>query len=295
MSIRHRSVLAAVIPVLTFMTAAPSARQAGTRSIMPTDALHQATAALNTGDRSKQKEIVSPFLGMAKKTGLSPEEDMALGELYFLALNPSDSDAIFVKYLDRTDKVGRMAWIRHGVVTFRAFDKRDEAERDLPRFRQQFAISADDLTYSATMVGFQAGRYAESGNHAKVVEMILEDVKPLTQDVPYRAFRLVGQYFASFAKVGRAAEARTILETHRARLQERVSKAAAGLEPVSELRKKVFPHRPGLLHSDWDTAIADDDPTFDRDRFNTQMAIDRIKEIDDMLAKAAAIRPSGHW
>ena len=273
--------LSALIGVAAWAPAAASQAD-----LLPTEVLHRINEALAQGDRSKQGEIVRPFIAAAKKSGLSAEDDMALGEIYFLALNPRDSDAIFVKYLGRTDRLGRMAWIRHQQVQFRAFDKHDETEQAIDAFRKQFAIDPDDLTYSSVMAWNQADRYAAAKNYAKAVELILSDIKPLPLNLPFRAFRLLATHFNSFVEVGRGREARTILQSHRDALEARIAAAAMpALLPASALRTQSRRHRPGVLHADWDTGNADDDPAFDRERFNTQLAIDRIKELDGLLAK----------
>jgi hypothetical protein len=274
------------IAVVTLLLSALSGAQsaASQDGLMPTEALHLANVALANGDRARQQEIVSPFLGKARKSALSPEEEMALGELYFLALDPRNSDAIFSKYLDRSDMVGRMAWIRHQQIQFRAFDRHDQTEADLPGFRSRFPVSPDDLTYTAMMVSNQAGRYAAAGNHAKAAELVLDDVKRLPLDLPMRSFRLLGTYFKSLLEAGKGPEARALLEAHRARLQEVVTAAGAQLEPASVVKQRAVAHRASLLHADWDTANADDDPGFSRARFNAQLALDRIRELDSMLA-----------
>lgn len=249
-------------------------------AMLPTEALHRALEALAAGDRAKQQELVTPFLDRARRTDLSPEEDMALGELFFLALNPRDSDALFVKHLGRTDKVGRMAWIRHQQIQFRAFNQTEQTERDIPAFRAKFPVVPEDLTYSSMMVSNQAGRYAAAGNHVKVVELILEDVKGLPLDVPMRSLMLPGSFIQSFVAVNRAEEARTILTNHYKALQALVARVGTGLEPASVIKARPIAHTALALHADWDTAHAEDAPDFSVTRFHAQMALDRIKQLE---------------
>lgn len=281
--------MAALVVVLAEPTLAKHRAQA-TPLLAPTDVLHMVNSALAQGDRARQGEIVRPMIALAQTSNLPPAEEMALGEIHFLALNPRDSDAIFAKHLDRTDGIGRMAWIRHQQIQFRAFDRHAETESAIAEFRKRFPVSSLDLTYTSSMVANQAARYATAGEHAKAVRLVLDDVAALPQDVPLRSFRLLGTFFGSFKAAGRAEEARAILMAHRARLQERVDKAGAALTAASALARNNYPHRHGHLHADWDTGNADDDPAFDRERFVTQIAIDRIKELDRMLEGKA---PSG--
>jgi hypothetical protein len=275
-----------LLATLVVMLAAPTVANHGAQAtalLPPTAVLHMVNTELAQGDRARQGEIVRPMIALARTSSLHPAEELALAEILFLALNPKDSDAIFVKHLDRTDGLGRMAWIRHQQIQFRAFDRHAETESAIAEFRTRFPVSHLDLTYTSSMVANQAARYATAGDHATVVRLVLDDVAALPQDVPLRSFRLLGTFFGSFKAAGRAEEARAILMAHRARLQERVDKAGAALIAASALARNNYPHRPGHLHVDWDTGNADDDPAFDRERFIAQMALDRIKELDQML------------
>jgi hypothetical protein len=224
-------------------------------------------------------------------TGLSAEEEMALAELHFLAFNPKEADAIFSRYLDRTDRIGRMAWIRHQQIQFRAFDKHDETEPAIAEFRKRFPVSPDDLTYTSSMVFNQANRYALRGDHEKAVQLVLEDLAGLPQDLPLRSFQLAGTFFASFMKVGKGAEARAILEAHRAKLAERVANTKLEVSSAAALKAAPHTHRKGYLHVDWDTGNADDEPGFDRDRFLAAMAFDRVKLLDSILKGPPRIEP----
>lgn len=280
--------LVAAIVITGGSTVLHGTQEPGGDASRPTEVLHKINEALAAGDRTKQGEIVAPYLALVRKTDRSPDEELALGEIYFLALNPRDSDALFSKHLERSDRIGRMAWIRHQQVQFRGFNKYSESERDLGEFRRRFPVSAEDLTYTSAMVGNVAGRYAAAGDHPRVVELVLEDVKSLPLDLPLRSFRLLGAHHASFVATNRGAEARALLQAHLEQLRKRVNAAGRAVEPASVAKTRAFAHRPGVLHADWDTANVDDQPGFSRDAFNTQMAADRIKEIEAMLAKIDA-------
>jgi hypothetical protein len=274
------------ILLVAFLAAATA--HARDELLMPTDALHRAQVALRLGDRKQQKALVEPHLLVARKAGLEPTEEMALGELYFMALDPVRSDAIFRKHLARTDRLGRMAWLRHQQVQFRAFENYAQCERDLSAFRRQFPVTVEDLTYSSGAALNLARRAAEAGDHARAAQLVLDDVAGLPRDVPFRAFRALGTLAESLVHAGRGPEARAILEDHRARLQARIAKAVPGLRPASSLSRDTPEHRAGHLHVDWDTGLADDEPGFDADRFATQVALDRIAEIDAALGRLPA-------
>ncbi len=259
------------------------AQAEGTKA--PSDVLHDVRAAIATAPPEKQREIAEPLLALARRRELSPLEDIALGDLHFLALQGGPAAAIYARYLDRTDRLGRIAWQRHQQILFRGRNLHDEAERNIPEFRKRFRPSADDLTYTGGMIANQAVRYADKGDHAKVVALILEDVAVLPRDLPLRSFRLLGTRYASFLAVGKGQEARALLQAHRTALQERIAKGGPELVAASELLKQPFTHRAGVLHADFDTLLADDAPGYEPERFATQLAIDRVKEIEDLLAK----------
>lgn len=279
-----RTIAGAAVITVALITAPKAQHTDSGAATPPTEALHQALEALVGTDRAQQQVIASTFLGKARKTGLPAEEDVALGELYFLALDPVAADAIFSKYLDRADRVGRMAWIRHQQIQFMAFDRHDEAEAGIAVFRARFPVSPDDLTYTSQMVGNQARRYAGAGNHAKAVELILAAVKDLPLDTPMRAFLMPATFYQSFVEAGRADEARAILTAHRDRLRQVVATAGSPLEAASVIKTRPVAHRAGVLHADWDTGALDDAPDFSRARFNAQMALDRLAQLESRRA-----------
>jgi hypothetical protein len=88
---------------------------------------------------------------------------------------------------------------------------------------------------------------ATTGDHARAVALVLEEVAALPLDTPFRSFELLGQRYPSFQATNRGGEALTWMRKHRDALKAAdAADAAAQRETLQDSLQ--IPHRSGVLH-----------------------------------------------
>jgi len=192
------------------------------------------------------ESALKPVLRTVRVTDLSPEEEVALALSYFFTFDGLSAKPLFEKHMNRDDALGRVSWQSVQQMTF--FGAKDYAlvERRAREYRQKYPATGDDTEYTYNMVGNLARLAATSGDHARAVSLILEDIQTLPLDLPFRSFELLGQRFASFQAAGRTAEALTWTRRHRDAMRGAQSDTSAQRGTLTD--SLAIRHRPGVLH-----------------------------------------------
>jgi hypothetical protein len=222
---------------------------------------------------------LKPLLTGIARDGLSPAEEVALALTYFFTFDGPSAKPLFEKHQDRNDVLGRVSWQSLQQMAF--FGAKDYAlvERRLNEFRAKFTPSAEDTEHTYNMVNNLSRLAATTGDHARAVTLVLEDVATLPLDIPFRSFDLLAARYASFQALGKSADAVAWMKKHRQALQAAIGPTAvpSAMTPADGLR---LPHRPGVLHL---TPFADhmfpDDSRWTRDgavRYQREVAIARL-------------------
>jgi len=113
-------------------------------SLLPTVALHRFHEELATADRSAQGDIAERALKVTQRGNLDDGERFALGELFFVALQPDPADSLFSLYLDGTDLRARMATQRKLRITMAAFTVYRGMEDSIRAARARFPVIPAD-------------------------------------------------------------------------------------------------------------------------------------------------------
>ncbi|HZV83657.1 MAG TPA: hypothetical protein VFF48_01610 [Brevundimonas sp.] len=167
-----------------------------------------------------QPEAVDAALPGMRPGPYDEGEELAFAELLFLDFKPAQALPIFSKHLKRTDLVGRLAWQRVMQMKFRAFDQPAEVAEMLPTFRARFAYDPADRGYDASQIINFAQARAAAGDAGAAASMITEAVRAAPFDGPYTIHLVPVRLGQIYAAAGRAAEARQLVETSAAGLQQ---------------------------------------------------------------------------
>lgn len=252
--------------------AGPAAAQQATR--LPSEVLHDVVKWRSANLRATPTEVeaaVTPFLAGVRTTGLAPEEEVALGMSYFFSFDGLSAKPLLEKHMNRDDLLGRVSW--QAVQQMTMFGAKDFAlgERRTVEFRAKFRPAIEDLEHSSVMVFNLARKSAADGDHARAVQLVLDDLNGLPIDLPFRGYDNLGRHFESFRKVGRDAEALALMKRHRDAMRARPGAtlpSGAELPPISA--SLDYAHRPGVLHllafQNW---LFDDHPNFSPERAAT--------------------------
>jgi hypothetical protein len=248
---------------------------------LPSHVLHDVVKGRLENPRwtpTEAETALKPLLVGIARDGHSPDEEVALALTFFFTFDGPSAKPLFEKHQDRNDVLGRVSWQSLQQMAF--FGAKDYAlvERRLNEFRAKFTPSVDDVEHTYNMVNNLSRLAATTGDHARAVTLVLEDVATLPLDIPFRSFDLLAARYASFQAVGKSADAVAWMRKHREALQAAAGPTPApSMTPADALR---LPHRPGVLHL---TPFADhmfpDDPRWTRDgaiRYQRVLAIARF-------------------
>jgi hypothetical protein len=192
---------------------------------------------------------LTPLLVNVRNTGLTPDEEVALGLAWFFTFNGPQARPWLEKHQDRADRLGRVSRQALLQMAFAGAKDYDRVTAGIIAFRAKFSPVAADLEYTSRMVDNMARHYESLGDDARAVALILEDVAALPIDVPYGAFRLLATHMPAFQRTGQGPAAIALMTKHRDALRIRL--AAAGTSPVGEATPPLLPpHRDGILHLD---------------------------------------------
>jgi hypothetical protein len=250
---------------------------------VPSDVLHDIVKGRLENPRWTPTQVeaaLKPLLSGVATQEHAPAEEVALALAYFFTFDGLSAKPLFEKHQGRDDALGRVSWQSLQQMAFFGAKDYPLVEQRLKEFRAKFAPSAEDVEHTYNMVNNLSRLAATTGDHARAVTLVLEDIAPLPLDIPFRSFDLLAARYASFQAVGKSAEAVGWMKKHRDALRAAVAPAAASpaMTPAEALR---LAHRPGVLHL---TPFADhmypDEPHWTRDgtiRYQRAAAIARLE------------------
>jgi hypothetical protein len=257
--------------------------------LAPSEALHEMVKLRSQANSNEEEraKFTAELLARTSKVHLSAQEEVALAFVYYLVFQPDNADLLAKRNLDRDDLAGRLSWIIHDRMLFRAYQKNEEGRELIQQFRSKFSVVPEDLVYSGWMAFDNASVYAEAGEHQKAVAVLLEDLQTVPLDKPYFTFDALAYLYESFVKVGKQQEALSWMKKHRDALRSRLASAhfaAPSLVPADLSR---FPHRAGVLHYfPFPGGLAEDDPKFDRERLMLNLSVLAARKLDQQIAAA---------
>ena len=211
-------------------------------SLLPTVALHRFHEELATADRSAQGDIAERALKVTQRGNLDDGERFALGELFFVALQPDPADSLFSLYLDGTDLRARMATQRKLRITMAAFTVYRGMEDSIRAARARFPVIPADPWHMQAAVSTLARYHADRGEHAVAVRLVMEEIETLPEDGIFFSHALPGAFLASFQHEGKG----DVALTHMRRVREAL--IAAGNRSARGERPPVASHVSGVLH-----------------------------------------------
>jgi hypothetical protein len=269
-----------IISAATILSSRPkvAAQVSNEAALLPTEALHFIFQEL-VDQPTRQKEIAEKYLSRVSTTNLKSAEQFALGEVYFVALKPKESTEVYEKFISGHDMRARMAWQRVILMKIRAFEKVDEAEKEIYQYRKRFPADEKDLFHLAYPVSSLARYYADKGDHERVVKLISDEIESLPSNAPYYSFGMVATFFESFKNVGKEEAAIRMLERGRNIYSAAAAKNGKFSTETKPLQGKIR-HRPGVLHSVGEGLLKDYPPSqqvdasfkTNYDRINTTLA-----------------------
>ncbi len=178
----------------------------------------------------KRIDATKPYVSRVMTTKLSREEQFYLGEIYFWNFMPKEGYEVYKAFLNGEDDFARAAWQRAMQIDFRAFDKHKKVEADLNNFRKKFKPIPDDRLYMFGQVYNVANKYAEEGNHEKVLQLIDEELNSLNYEGAYSSFQLPAYFAKSYNELGKLDKALQLMQS-----------AKDGLEKTLKEREQKIP------------------------------------------------------
>ena len=262
---------------------------------MPSEVLHDIARGRLSNIRwtpVQAESALKPVLASVRTTNLTPDEEVALALSYFFTFDGLSAKPLFEKHMNRDDALGRVSWQSLQQMSF--FGAKDHAlvEQRTKDYRRKFKPGTDDTEYTFNMVNNLTRLAATNGDHARAVTLILDDVRALPLDIPFRSFDLLGQRFASFQAIGQSTEAIAWLRKHRDALRAAHSADAptSGLTVSDSLD---IPHRAGVLHlTPFVDRLLQDDPRWTRAgaiRFQRRQAIQKFDKWLDAMEKGQPV------
>ena len=236
---------------------------------LPSEALHDIARARLEHPAWTPTQIetaMKPVLDSTKTTDLSADEEVALGLAYFFTFDGPKARPIFEKHMSRDDRLGRVSWQALQQMSFLGAKDYALVEQRLGEFRRKYKPSNEDPEYTFRMVDNLARLAVSSGNHARAVQLVLDDVRALPIDMPVRSFELLGMYLASFRATGQTNVAADLMKRHRDALRAVDTKtpviASQGTTPGGlPIAGIAIAHRAGVIHADpFNDLLFTDDP-----------------------------------
>jgi hypothetical protein len=210
---------------------------------------------------------LKPLFDSTRTTDLSADEEVALGLAYFFTFDGPKARPLLEKNMTRDDRLGRVSWQALQQMSFLGAKDYALVERRLAEFRRKYRPSIEDPEYTYRMVDNLARQAATTGNHARAVELILEDVRALPIDMPARSFELLGAHLASFRAAGQTSVAFDLMKRHRDTLRA-IESSLPAIPSQTGTSATALPtagiaivHRPGVIHADpFNDLLFTDDP-----------------------------------
>ena len=159
-----------------------------------------------------QKAIAAPLVAYARKEGLDAHERFFLAQLYFMSFDGDRAYELFAEFLDRDDWYGWMARMRHAIIDARFYENFERLEQGVNYERENFAFNPD----FADMPGFGerslCSHWAETGEHARALELAMKTIAQTPKDAPYGTLRVVEACYQSFEAMDRSGDAFELAE-----------------------------------------------------------------------------------
>ena len=290
-----RRINSMMVTVTTIAVLASLPRPASAQSRMPSEALHEIARGrlANIQWTPVQAEsALKPVLANVRTTNLSPEEEVALALSYFYTFDGLSAKPLFEKHMKRDDALARVSWQSLQMMSF--FGAKDYAlvEQRTKDYRRKFTPTIDDMEYTFNMVNNLSRLAATNGDHARAVALVLDDVRGLPLDIPFRSFDLLGQRFSSFQATGQSTEAIAWLRKHRDALKAAQSAdSATGRQALQD--SLAIPHRSGVIHlTPFIDRLLPDDPRWTRAgsvRYRRAQAIQKFDRWLDAMEKGQPV------
>jgi len=88
-------------------------------------------------------------------------------------------------------------------MDFAAYDRVSKVETMLPKFQERFPPSPEDVHGAAYQVQNLANLYRERGEPDKAVEVIVNEIRRLPDDAPYRSWMALPRFLETFEAAGK--------------------------------------------------------------------------------------------
>ncbi len=180
--------------------------------------------AVDNNPREERIAITKPYMSRAIKTDLSDIEQFYLAELHFWNFMPDKAHEIYSKFLTRDDSLGRACWQRVLQIEFVAYEKAEKVERAIEEFRNKFSPQPRDELYMFGQVYNVGNKYAQAGDHQKVLDLVNNELDILDYEWPYKSYLLPVYFFSSYKELGETDLAIKLLKDARAGLQKKLDK-----------------------------------------------------------------------
>jgi hypothetical protein len=296
-----RSTISAAARLLITLPLAFSLASAQTPQRLPSEVLHDVIRwrLANLSAAPTQVEAaVTPFVTQARTSGLSPDEEVALGMAYFFSFDGLRAKPLLEKHRDRDDLLGRVSWQAVQQMTFMGAKDYALGERRTTEFRQKFRPVVEDLEYTYVMVNNLARQSATNGDHVRVAQLIMDDLRGVPLGLPFRSYENLARHYESFKKAGRDPDALALMREHLNAMRTRAAAETRTLSetPTPPAASLEYAHRPGVLHLfPFQTWLFNDDPRYtiaDATVLATRRAIDQFAA---WVGAADSGRPLPTW
>ena len=242
--------LAGTIGAGLIVSAAIFPRATSAQQRLPSEVLHDIVRGRLENIRwtpVQAESALKPVLQNVRTAGLTPDEEVALALSHFLTFDGLSAKPLFEKHMMRDDALGRVSWQSLQQMSF--FGAKDYAlvEERTKQYRRKFPPNSGDTEYTYNMVNNLARLAATSGDHARAVSLVLEDIAALPLDIPFRSFDLLGERWASFQAAGKNTDVLTWMQRHRDALRRtHVADSSAARGTLADSLR--IAHRSGVLH-----------------------------------------------
>lgn len=204
-----------VVGILVALACASAWAVSSEEELAPREVLKRMYQAMEAYPDKERRANTNPFVERARTEDLDEDERFLLGEAYFVNFMPNEAYELFEPFMDGDGLKARVAWERVMQMEFAAYDRVQNVEEMLPRYKKRFPPAPGDLHGAAYQVQNLANLYRERGDHAAAVEILVEEVRSLPEDAPYRSWLAVPRFMESFEAAGKNEVAVELMERGR--------------------------------------------------------------------------------
>lgn len=171
--------------------------------LKPSEALTIMLHEMGMNPGIERSQVYDKYLPLVTTGDLNQHEQFLLGDVYFLSFKPEEARDAYYPFLEQDDLYGRVAWQRILQIRFAAFEMVDRVEKEVKTFRERFKPIPEDRLYMYWQVRNLGNHYREQNDHAKVVELIEDELTALDYSGPYSSFALPALFFSSYAAINK--------------------------------------------------------------------------------------------